>query len=139
MKSYITYSWFIVVLSVLSFSCKTTNEEKTSLAFIKVNNTSAKLSPNGKYKYVFHVSNSDPFQSIFKGSITLSIISQQGRSIRHQEFEISNLPNGNSIDLDIEANTGLVDVHGEAGISEYGFQIKDESGKIKEGFQKIGN
>jgi hypothetical protein len=82
------------------------------------------LAPNGKYRYSFLVKNFDPISTVFNGTIDISIISKEGKPVRYDTFDLINFESGEKKILSIEAMTGIVDVHGDAGIEKYGYSIK---------------
>ena len=105
---------------------------------VKVKCKSVELAATGKYRYVFNIKNFDQNKSKFNGIVTISLISQEEHSIRNDEFELKDFASGTNKDVTIEANTGLVEVHGQSGISKYGFSIKSNSEKQAfEGFNNI--
>lgn len=112
--------------------------ESTESAFIKIKCKTVELAPSGKYRYTFNIKNFDPIKSRFNGIVTISIISMEGKPIRYEDFNLIDFENGKSEDVCIEAMTGLFEVHGEAGISKYGFSVKRNIPDYKnEGFGNI--
>lgn len=136
---YLTYLLFIIPYLFSSCGENPSNSySKTENAFIKVKCKSVELAPSGKYRYTFTIKNFDPIKSKFNGVVTISIISQEEKSIRYDDFEFIDLYNGSNKDVIIEANTGLVEVHNTAGIYKYGYSItNNDYPNLKEGFNDI--
>jgi hypothetical protein len=127
------------LLLIFVLGCNSVDKiDKTEPSFISIKCKTYELAPNGKYKYSFLVKNYDPIKSVFNGTIDISIISKEGRPIRYDTFDLINFKNGESKIFSLEAMTGVVSVHGDAGIEKYGYSIKSvPETYTKEGFNII--
>jgi hypothetical protein len=107
---------------------------ETAVKNINVKFVSMTVSPNGKHRYNFEISNNDI--QTFTNDVEIGIFNKLGSGIRSEKFSIVLKPN-ETTNIKIEASTGFPSEHGDYGITKYGFIVYNGDNSVKEGEGKV--
>ena len=89
---------------------------------------------DSKCRYFFSVKNNT--DSNFNGLVEIELLNQSGKSVWHDSFDFSRSAN-TAASVYTDANTCPSSVHGEYGISDYQFSVKENGQTVNSGSAPI--
>lgn len=89
-------------------------------------------SVGGKYRYFFDIRNQD--DQAFSGSVKIELLGKDGRTVYNDTFTTNQpIQPGVGTSQFVEANTGLVSVHGEYGVASFRYTATSNGSVVKTG------